>query len=149
MQSLTHRLATAPCLPWPDTAVSIALVITDLDVGGAGAGHGRTWQPAWTAGDGRRWSLPWAAEGRLARGLRRGGSTLRMPGGCIGGGRSQAVMRLARALRSMPTGAGAELSRFMPTWRHGWRLAWAGRPWVVGGLRVAERRNDGTWSSIA
>ena len=36
-QSLSHRLAITAdsCRPWPDRPIAIALVITDLDVGGA------------------------------------------------------------------------------------------------------------------
>ena len=36
-QSLSHRLAITAksCRPWPDQPVAVALVITDLDVGGA------------------------------------------------------------------------------------------------------------------
>ena len=35
MQALARRLATDPSRPWPDRPVRVALVITDLDVGGA------------------------------------------------------------------------------------------------------------------
>ena len=36
-QSLSHRLAVTadPSRPWPDRPIAVALVITDLDVGGA------------------------------------------------------------------------------------------------------------------
>src|SRR4051794_4082599 len=35
VQALARRLETAPRRPWPDRPVPVALVITELDVGGA------------------------------------------------------------------------------------------------------------------
>jgi glycosyltransferase involved in cell wall biosynthesis len=137
VQSLTHRLATAPCLPWPDRAVSIALVITDLDVGGAE----RAMVNLATRLDRRRWSpvvIALGAEGPLARLVRQAG----LPCECLGADRRrpmQAVLHLARALRSCHP---ALVQSFLFHANVAARLAAlpAGRPWVVGGLRVAERQ---------
>jgi starch synthase (maltosyl-transferring) len=137
VQTLTHRLATAPCLPWPDSAVSIALVITDLDVGGAE----RAMVNLATRLDRRRWSpmiIALGAEGPLARQVRQAG----LPCECLGADRRrplQAVMRLARALRSCRP---ALVQSFLFHANVAARLAAlpAGCPWVLSGLRVAERQ---------
>jgi starch synthase (maltosyl-transferring) len=136
VQSLAHRLATAASRPWPDRAVPIALVITDLDVGGAE----RALVNLATRLDRRRWSpvvIALGAEGHLADRVRQAGLfceclgiTPRRP---VSG-----VVRLARALRSYRPEL---VQSFLFHANVAARLAapWAGRPWVVSGLRVAER----------
>ena len=137
MQSLTQRLTTARPRPWPDHPVPIALVITDLDVGGAE----RAMVNLAIRLDRRRWSpmvIALGAEGTLAGVVRRAG----LPCQCLGVDRHrpvQAVVRLARALR----GHRPELVQsFLFHANVAVRLAapWGCRPWVVGGLRVAEHR---------
>jgi starch synthase (maltosyl-transferring) len=137
VQSLSDRLSMATPRPWPDHPVPIALVITDLDVGGAE----RAMVNLATRLDRRLWSplvVALGAEGALAGEVRRAG----LPCRCLGAHRrrpAQAVARLARALR----GHRPELVQsFLFHANVAARLAapWAGRPWVVGGIRVAEHR---------
>jgi starch synthase (maltosyl-transferring) len=141
VQSLTRRLALADAgsklRPWPDRPVRIALVITDLDVGGAE----RALVNLVMRLDRTRWSplvVALSGEGPLADVLRQAG----IPCECLGGSPRrplQTVARLARTLR-----------RFRPELAQSFlfhanlavRLAapWSDRPWVVGGLRVSERQ---------
>ena len=136
MRSLARRLATAPRRPWPDRPLPVALVITELDVGGAekalaGLATGlnrRRWEP-------RVYAL--GPEGPLAGPLREAG----VPVVCLGvdpGRPASAVVRLASALRGQ---APALVQSFLFHANVAARLAapFAGRPWVVGGLRVAEK----------
>jgi glycosyltransferase involved in cell wall biosynthesis len=137
VQSLAQRLATAPKAPWPAEPVPIALVITDLDVGGAE----RALVALATGLDRSRWRpsvIALGAEGALAGPLRDAGISVE----CLGVDRSRPI----QAVRAM---AGA-LRRFQPRLVQSFlfhanvavRLArpWWGRPWLVGGLRVAERQ---------
>jgi glycosyltransferase involved in cell wall biosynthesis len=137
MQALARRLATAPRRPWPDRPVRLTLVITDLDVGGAE----RALVALATGLDRRRW-LPsvacLAAEGPLAEPLRAAGiETV-----CLGANRRrpfQAVGHLAMALRHFRPEL---VQSFLFHANIAARLAApaAGYPWVVSGLRVAERQ---------
>jgi glycosyltransferase involved in cell wall biosynthesis len=138
MQPLARRLATAPRRPWPDDPVSITLVITDLDVGGAeralvalatGLDRGR-WDPSVVCLD---------KEGALAAPLRASG----IETACLSADRRrplQAVGRLVGALRRFHPEL---VQSFLFHANIASRLAapMAGRPWVVGGFRVAERRS--------
>jgi len=124
--------------------VAVSLVITDLDIGGAE----RALVMLATRLEPRRWQpgvFCLGAPGRLVEVLRQAG----VPCECLGVYRRnpvQAIARLACALR-----------RFRPQLVQSFlfhanlaaRLAapWAGRPWVVGGLRVAERQKR--WHLIA
>jgi glycosyltransferase involved in cell wall biosynthesis len=132
-------LASAELRPWPDRPVGVALVITDLDVGGA--------ERALTALATRLPPARWRVgafcldgPGALAEVIR--GASL--PCECLAVSRRNpvgAVARLAMHLR-----------RFRPDLVQSYlfhanlaaRLAapWAGRPrpWVLGGIRVAERQ---------
>ncbi len=137
MQPLARRLATAPRRPWPDRPIPITLTITDLDVGGAE----RTLVALATGLDRRRWHPSVACLGPAGALLER----LRAAGietVCLDADRRRplkAIGRLAGAFR-----------RFRPELVQSFlfhanvasRLAapMIGRPWVVGGLRVAERR---------
>jgi glycosyltransferase involved in cell wall biosynthesis len=138
-QSLNQRLAvTAESLrPWPDSPVAIALVITDLDVGGAERAlvtlatriNPRVWRPTVFCLD---------RPGRLVEVLHQAGIRYE----CLGVHRRnpiQAITRLARRLR----GCRPQLVQsFMFHANLATRLAapWAGCPWVIGGLRVAEHK---------
>lgn len=140
LQALARRLANTPRRPWPDRPVPIALAITDLDVGGAE----RALLALATGLDRRRWEprvVALAGEGDLAGPLRSGGIEVT----CLGvdpGRPLDAVMRLARVLR-------AARPRLVQSFLHHANIAarlaapLAGRPWVVGGIRVAERRANG------
>jgi len=137
VQTLECRLATVSSHPWPDHPVRIALVITGLDIGGAE----RALVNLTTRLDRRRWApmvIALGSEGRLVEVIRQSGLTCE----CLGGSRHrpiQVIGRLGRALR-----------RYRPELVQSFlfhanltaRLAapWAGGPWVVGGLRVAERQ---------
>ena len=137
MQTLERRLATAGSHPWPDRPVRIALVITDLDVGGAE----RALVNLATRLDRRRWApivIALGSEGRLVEVLRQAG----LPFKCLGGSRRrplQVVARLGRALRRYRPEL---VQSFLFHANLAARLAapWAGGPWVVGSLRVAERQ---------
>jgi starch synthase (maltosyl-transferring) len=132
-------MTTTDLRPWPAHPVGVALVITDLDVGGAE----RALTALATRLDRSRWRVGvfcLSGPGALAEVIRGAG----LPCECLGVSRRnpiQAVARLARALR-----------RFRPELVQGFlfhanlaaRLAapWVGRPrpWVLGGIRVAERQ---------
>ena len=146
MQSLTQRLTTARPRPWPDHPVPIALVITDLDVGGAE----RAMVNLATRLDRRRWSpmvIALGAEGTLAGVVRRAG----LPCECLGVDRHrpvQAVVRLARALARAPAGARAELP--VPCQRGGAAGGPVGgaAPGSSAGSASRSIGSDGTSSSI-
>jgi glycosyltransferase involved in cell wall biosynthesis len=120
--------------------VPVALVITDLDVGGAE----RSLVSLALGLDRRRWSgsvIALGAEGALAEPLRAAGIDTR----CLGVDRGrpmQAVFRLAGALR-------ARSPRLVQSFLFHANLAsklaapLAGAPWVLGSLRVAEKRQRG------
>jgi starch synthase (maltosyl-transferring) len=117
--------------------VPVALVITELDVGGAEKAlvalatglERRRWEPA---------VVCLGEDGPLVEPLRAAGVTVV----CLNLRRNQVVrgvMRLARALRRARP---LLVQGFLFHANIATRLAapWAGRPWVVGGLRVAERQ---------
>jgi starch synthase (maltosyl-transferring) len=137
VESLSKRVATSPRRPWPDRPVPIALTITDLDVGGAE----RALVALARGIDRRKWAptvIGLEPEGALASVLRDAGVAATCLG-CSSRRPWQVVARLASALRQ----TGAELAQsFMFHANLATRLAapLAGVPWVVGGLRVAERQ---------
>ena len=136
-QSLSHRLAknAESSHAWPDQPISVALVITDLDVGGAE----RALVSLAVRLDRSRWQpmvFCLGQPGQLVEVLRHAN----VPCECLGVHRRnpvQAVARLARSLRRLRPRL---VQSFMFHANLAARLAapWAGRPWVVGGLRVAE-----------
>jgi starch synthase (maltosyl-transferring) len=137
MQSLARRLATAPRQPWPERPVPLALVITELDVGGAEkalvslvAGLNRQrWHPRVIAlGP----EAPMAAPIRAAE----------VEVVCLSVDPRRplrAVTGLASSLREQKP---ALVQSFLFHANVATRVAapLAGRPWVLGGLRVAERQ---------
>jgi glycosyltransferase involved in cell wall biosynthesis len=141
VQALARRLAetSAAGRPWPSDPVPLALVITELDVGGAE----KALVALATGLDRRRWHPTVVAlgpEGALAAPLRAEGVTVE----CLGVDPRRplrAVLRLAGVLRRLRP---AVVQSFLFHANVAARLAvpLAGRPapWVVGGLRVAERR---------
>lgn len=139
MQSLVHRLSTASRDPWPDRPVPIALVITDLDVGGAE----RTLVNLATRLDRRLWQplvVCLSAGGALVDALERGEVSVR----CLDVDRRrplQAVARLAEALRPHRPSL---IQSFLFHANVASRLAAPriGLPWVVGGIRVAEKEKQ-------
>jgi starch synthase (maltosyl-transferring) len=137
VQSLERRLTLAGSAPWPDRPVRIALVITDLDIGGAE----RALVNLAIRLDRRRWApviIALGSEGRLVEELCQAG----LPCDCLGGSRDrplQVIGRLRRALRRYQPEL---VQSFLFHANLATRLAapWAGGLWVVGGLRVAERQ---------
>ena len=135
-QSLSRRLA-AGSRPWPDRPVAIALVITDLDVGGAE----RALTALATRLNPARWRVGvfcLREPGQLTEILRQANIFCE----CLSVHRRnpfQAVMRLARSLRRFHPDL---VQSFMFHANLAARLSalWAGSPWVVGSLRVAERQ---------
>lgn len=133
--SLSHRFSGPACRPWPNRAVRVALVITDLALGGAE----RALTALATRLDPTRW-LPsvicLAGRGRLAEVLDEANVACQ----CLGAHRRnpvQAVTRLARSLRQFRPEL---VQSFMFHANVASRLGslCGGCPRVVGGLRVAE-----------
>jgi glycosyltransferase involved in cell wall biosynthesis len=136
-ESLSHRLAVASSSPWPDRPVAVALVITDLDVGGAE----RALAALATRLDPQRWRpgvFCLGEAGPLAEVVRRAN----LPCECLGVSRRNPVQAIGRLARSLRRFAPQLVQSFMFHANLAARLAapWAGSPWVVGGLRVAEHQ---------
>ncbi len=137
MQALDSRISTSPRNPWPAQPLRVALVITDLDVGGAE----RALVALATRLDRRRWNpsvFCLGPEGKLVEPLRNAGIETT----CLAVNRRrplQAVRLLARALRLQRPEL---VQSFLFHANVASRLAslWTGRPrpWLLGGLRVAE-----------
>ncbi len=138
VQSLRSRLEATASRPWPDRPVPVVLAITDLDIGGAE----RALVALATRLDRRRWRpsvICLGPEAELAEELREANISVQS----LSVGRRnpvKAVRQFAKALQSDPpelvqsflfhANVAAKLAATM-----------AGRPRVVGGIRVAERRN--------
>jgi glycosyltransferase involved in cell wall biosynthesis len=136
-QSLSHRLAIAPSRPWPDRPVAVALVITDLNVGGAE----RALVTLATRLESRRWRpgvFCLGEAGPLAEVVRHAN----LPCECLGASRRNPVQAIGRLARSLRRFAPQLVQSFMFHANLAARLAapWAGSPWVVGGIRVAEHQ---------
>lgn len=136
VQSLAQRLASVNAAPRPTAPVAVALAITDLDIGGAESAL-----VALACGlDRRRWAPEVYAlgpEGALAERLR----AAEIPTTCLDVQRHRpirAVLSLARALRRQRP-ALVQSFLFHANLATRCAAAFAGRPWLVGGLRVAER----------
>lgn len=137
MQPLAHRLATGPRRPWPDRPIPITLAITDLDVGGAE----RALVALATGLDRRRWHPSVAclgSDGALAGPLRAAGiETV-----CLGVSRRRPLHAIRRLTGAFHRFRPELVQSFLFHANVAGRLAapMAGRPWVVGGLRVAEHQ---------
>jgi glycosyltransferase involved in cell wall biosynthesis len=137
LQSLARRLATAPRDPWPRQPVPISLVITDLDVGGAE----RALVARALGLDRRRW-LPnvvsLSGVGALVEPLEAAGISVESLG--------LDRRRPLRAVESLASTLRRSKPRLVQSFLFHANLATklagplSGRPWVVGGLRVAERQ---------
>jgi starch synthase (maltosyl-transferring) len=145
VQTLARRLATVVLRPWPAEPVPLALVITDLDIGGAE----RTLVALASRLDRRRWRpsvVCLGPEGQMAEPLRAAG----IEPVCLGlkpGRPDRAVFALARALRAARPWL---VQSFLFHANLATRLAapWAGQPWVLGGIRVAEQRPGKRWHLV-
>ena len=136
MQALRYRLANTNQSPWPEQPVRLALVITDLDLGGAE----RAMVNLVTRLDRSRWTskvFALAGEGRFVDVLRREGIEC-VCLKCTRHRPFEVINRLSHALRKFQPQI---IQSFLFHANLASRLAapWARRPWVVGGLRVAER----------
>jgi len=139
VKSLSHRLAaTADCRrPWPDRPIAVALVITDLDTGGAeralAALAVRLAPRRWRAG-----VFCLGGPGPLVDVVRQADVHCE----CLGARRRNPVQAIARLAGSLRRFEPRLVQSFMFHANVAARLAalWAGRPWVIGGLRVAERQ---------
>jgi starch synthase (maltosyl-transferring) len=123
--------------PWPKEPVRITFVITDLDVGGAE----RALVSLVTRLDRKRWApavIGLSGEGKLVRPVRQAG----IPCECLGGRPDQPLRLLIRLIRALRRHRPELVQSFLFHANLTARFAalWAGRPWVVGGLRVAERQ---------
>ena len=139
-QDLRHRLAiTAKASqPWPTQPVAIALVITDLDVGGAE----RALTMLATRLDPKRWQVRVFCLGSAGTLVRSDSSTRIFPANASRQTaviRYKSIARLAIRLRQFHPKL---VQSFMFHANLASRLAapWAHWPWVVAGLRVAERQ---------
>ncbi|WP_165234851.1 glycosyltransferase [Aquisphaera insulae] len=136
MQTLADRLRTARFDPRPARPVRVAMVITDLDVGGAE----RALVNLATQLDRGRWEpsvIALGGEGELAVELRRAGIDCE----CLGGSPRRPFAVVARLIRALRRRRPELVQSFLFHANLAARLAapFAGRPWVIGGLRVAER----------
>lgn len=141
MQSLSNRLAATADpsrrLPWPDRPVRVSLAITDLDVGGAE----RALVALATRLDRRRWQpsvICLSGEGELVDNLRRAD----VPCVCLNVNPRHPLFAVARVAWALRAQQPELVQSFLFHANLAVKLAapWAGRPWVVGGLRVAERQ---------
>ncbi len=138
-QDLRHRLAiTAKASQsWPTQPVAIALVITDLDVGGAE----RALTMLATRLDPKRWQIRvfcLGSAGRLVQVIR----DANIPCECLEADRRNPVQVIARLAIRLRQFHPKLVQSFMFHANLASRLAapWAHWPWVVAGLRVAERQ---------
>ncbi len=136
MQTSLRQRFLAPLKPWPDRPVRLALVITDLDVGGAE----KALVSLAMGLDSSRWQIKvfcLSAPGALADTLIESGLACE----CLGVSRRrpiQAIWRLASSLRQFQPEL---IQSFLFHANVACRFAapFARRPWLLGGTRVAER----------
>jgi starch synthase (maltosyl-transferring) len=139
VQSLHRRLAfTADSRrPWPERPIAVALVITDLDVGGAEGALTtlavRLEQRRWRAG-----VFCLGNPGKLVEVVR----SANLPCECLFVHRLNPIQVIARLAKRLRRFRPQLVQSFLFHANVAARLAapWAGRPWVVGSLRVAERQ---------
>ncbi|ODT98123.1 MAG: glycosyltransferase [Planctomycetes bacterium SCN 63-9] len=143
MQSLSDRLAATSDLaqrrPWPDRPVRLTFAITDLDVGGAE----RALVSLATRLDRRRWQpsvICLSGEGELAKVLRQEG----IPCNCLKVNPHHPLLAVARIAWAIRGQRPELIQSFLFHANLAVKLAslcpGTGRPWIVGGLRVAERQ---------
>ena len=137
MPTLAQILANPPQQPWPNWPVKVCLVITDLDVGGAE----RALVALALGLDRRRWEpsvVCLAGEGALGVVLREGGIAVT----CLGVNPRRPVAAVAALIRVFRRERPALVQSFLFHANIAARLAalGAGRPPVLGGIRVAERQ---------
>jgi glycosyltransferase involved in cell wall biosynthesis len=138
-QSLSQRLARSAesCCVWKDQPIPVALVITDLDVGGAERAlvslalrlNPQRWRPAVFCLDKRGSLVDMLLQAKIqceCLSVRRQSPV-------------QAVVRLARGLRRFRPQL-VQSFMFHANLVTRFAAPWAGFPWVIGGLRVAERQ---------
>ncbi len=140
MRPLARLLATYPHAPWPDAPVRVTLAITDLDVGGAE----RALVALALGLDRRRWRpsvVSLSGEGALAGPLRADGIEVI----CLGVDPKRPTQAVGKLIGTLRTLKPKLIQSFLFHANVTVKLAapMAGRPWVVGGLRVAERQR--TW----
>ena len=136
MPTLAQLLAAPPRRPRPDRPVRVGLVITDLDVGGAE----RALVALALGLDRRRWEpsvVALAGEGALAGVLRDAGIATT----CLGVNPRRPIAAVRDLAAVFRRDRPEVVQSFLFHANHAARLAapLAGRPPVVGGLRVAER----------
>ena len=138
-QNLRQRLARSAEASriWQDQPIPVALVITDLDVGGAERAlvsltvrlNPQRWRPAVFCLDKRGLLVDTLLEANV-------------PCECLNIRRQrplQAVTRLAHGLRRFKPQL-VQSFMFHANLLSRFAAGWAGSPWVIGGLRVAERQ---------
>jgi starch synthase (maltosyl-transferring) len=143
VQDLTSRLAEGARRPWPETPVPVALVITDLNVGGAE----RMLVALATQLDRRRWRpavICLDHAGPLAGSLRAAGVAV----DCLGVRPRRPLRALARLAWTLRRQAPRLVQSFLFHANVAARLAapLAGAPWVLGGVRVAE--HEKRWHQV-
>jgi starch synthase (maltosyl-transferring) len=141
LQSLSDRLALTAehRRPWPGRPVPVALVITDLDTGGAE----QALVSLATGLDSKRWRAGVFCLGRpgpLVEVVHQAGLTCE----CLGVRRRNPMHAISRLAGSLRRFRPEMVQSFMFHANVAARLAapLAGWPWVIGGLRVAERQKQ-------
>ncbi len=139
MQALARRLSQAESRPWPERPVPVLLVITELDVGGAE----RALAALATGLDRRRWAphvVALGPEAALADPIR----AAVVPVTCLDAETRRplrTLTRLAGVIRQQrPALVQSFLFHANVASRLAALLAGPPRPWLVGGIRVAERQ---------
>ncbi len=137
MQSLARRRTSTSRIHWPDEPVPITLVITDLDVGGAE----RALVALATGLEPRRWRpsvINLSGPGALVEPLEAAGISVES----LDVNRRRPVQVIARLISALRRSKPRLVQSFLFHANLASKLAapWAGSPWVVGGLRVAERQ---------
>ena len=130
---------------WPDEPVPVSLVITDLDVGGAE----RALVALATRLDRARWRpsvVCLGPEGRLSEPLRAAGIDLV----CLGVGPNRPDRAFSALTQVLRTQRPKLVQSFLFHANIAARLAAlrSGKPWVLGGVRVAEQRPGKRWHLV-
>jgi glycosyltransferase involved in cell wall biosynthesis len=137
LQPLARRLANAPRNAWPEQPVPVCLVITDLDVGGAE----RALVSLATGLDRRRWRpnvVNLSEPGALVEPLEAAGIRVES----LGVDRRRPLHAVAKLTSALRRSKPRLVQSFLFHANLASKLAgpFCGHPWIVGGLRVAERQ---------